>query len=130
MRCSCFSCECKCHYISFWNDWETLYISLLFQSPVENFIFVCEGHDEAFVTIRSSARYEAIRAMKTKFQRVVKALESLNSASEYLQTRGNAQIILLSILFYWEEILGKINLIQKKLREHGIGLDVCVCVCV
>ena len=47
--------------------------------------------------------------------------------------RGNTQIILLSIenffishLFYWKEILGQINPIQKKLQEPGIGLDVCV----
>ena len=55
-------------------------------------------------------------------------------ASENLQTRGDAQIILLSIenfsfmshFFYWEEIMGQINLTQKKLQEPGIGLDVCV----
>ena len=31
-----------------------------------------------------------------------------------------------SHLFYWEEILEQINLIQKKLQELGIGLNVCV----
>ena len=29
-------------------------------------------------------------------------------------------------LFNWEEILGQINLFQKKLQEPDIGLDVCV----
>ena len=32
----------------------------------------------------------------------------------------------MSHLFYWEEILGQINLIQKKLQEPGISLNVCV----
>ena len=29
-------------------------------------------------------------------------------------------------LFYLKEILRKINVIQKKLQEPGIGLDVCI----
>ena len=32
----------------------------------------------------------------------------------------------MSNLFNWEEILGQINLIQKKLQESDIGLNVCV----
>ena len=32
----------------------------------------------------------------------------------------------MSYLFYWEEILAQINLIQKKLQEPGISFDVCV----
>ena len=85
------------------------------------------------ITTRRRAPYEAIRAEKIGFQGLIQTLDSLTSASENLQPRGNAQIILLSIenfsfmsyLFYWEEILGQINLFQKKLQEPGIGLDVC-----
>lgn len=75
---------------------------------------------------------------KTGFQGVIKVLDSLTSASENLQMRGDTQIILLSIenfsfmshLFNWEEILGQINLIQKKLQETGIPeflarIDLC-----
>ena len=32
----------------------------------------------------------------------------------------------MSHLFYSEEILGQINLINKKLQKFGIALDVCV----
>ena len=86
------------------------------------------------VTTCWNARYEAIRAVKTRFPRVIQAFDSLISASENLQTREDAQIILLSVqkfsfmshFFYWEEIMGQINLIQKKLQEPGIGLDVYV----
>ena len=81
-----------------------------------------------------NAHYEAIRAVKIGFQGVIQTLDSLTSASENLQTREFAQIILLSIenfffmsyLFYWEEIQGQINLIQKEVQELVIGLDVCV----
>ena len=45
MRCLYLSCKCKCHYI-FWSDWETLYI--FSASNLRDFIFTCEGHDEAF----------------------------------------------------------------------------------
>ena len=83
---------------------------------------------------RWNARYEAVCAVKTGYQRVIQALNSLTSASGNLQTRGDAHIILLTIenfsfmshFFYWEEIMGQINLIQKKLQEPGIGLDVRV----
>ena len=71
--------------------------------------------------------------MKTEIQGMIQALDSLTLASENLQTSGDTQIILLSTetfsfmshLFYWEEILGQINLFQKKLQKHGIGFDVC-----
>ena len=84
------------------------------------------------VTTNWSACFEAIHAVKTRFQGVIQALNSLTSASENLQTREDAQIIFLSMenfsftshLFYWEEILVQINLIQKKLQEPD--LDVCV----
>ena len=77
------------------------------------------------VTTCSSARYEAVYAVRIGFQGMIQALNSLTSSSENLQTRGDAQIILLSIenfsfmshLFYWEEIPGQINLIQKKLQN-------------
>ena len=49
------------------------------------------------VTTRWSVRYEAIRAVKTGFQGVIQALNSLATVSENLQTRGDAQIVLLSI---------------------------------
>ncbi len=48
------------------------------------------------VTTRWNSRYKAIRAVKTEFQGVIQALNSLTLALENLQTRGNAQIILLS----------------------------------
>ena len=86
------------------------------------------------VTTRWSVPYEAIQAVKTGFQGVTQALNSLTSTPENLQTRGDLQIILLSIenfsfmshLFYYEDILGQINLIQKKLQKPVIGLDMCV----
>ena len=61
---------------------------------------------------------------------MIQVLNSFTSASENLQTRGDAEIILLSIenssfmsrMFYWEEILGQINLIQKKHQELSIDL--------
>ena len=60
-----------------------------------------------------STHYKTIHAVKTEFQGVIQALDSLTSASENLQTRGYIQIISFSIenffmshLFYWEEILG------------------------
>ena len=67
------------------------------------------------VTTRWSARYEAIRAVKTRFQGLIQTLHSLTSASENLQTRGDAQIILLSTenfsfmshLFYWKKFWDK-----------------------
>ena len=85
-----------------------------------------------FVNTRWSARYEAIRAVKTGFQEVIQSHDLLTSASENIQKRGDVQIILLSIerfsfmshLFYWNS--GQINLIQKDLQEPGIGLGGCV----
>ena len=58
----------------------------------------------------ATTRYKTIRAVKTGFQGVIQTLDSLTPAFENLQTRGDAQIILLSIdnfsfmshLFYWE----------------------------
>ena len=75
------------------------------------------------VTIRWSTCNEAIRAVKTGFQGVIQALDSLTSPSEDFQTREDSKIILILIenfslmshLFYWKEILFQINLIQKKL---------------
>ena len=85
------------------------------------------------VTIRWSARYEVIHAMKTGFQGVIQTLNSLTSVSENLQTWKDAQIILVLIenffmshLLYSEEIHGQINHIQKKLQEPSIGLVMCV----
>ena len=85
------------------------------------------------VTTRWSVCYKAIRAVKIGFQGMIQALDSLTSASENLQTRVDAQIILLSVenlfishLFYCEEFLRQINLIEKKLQEPDIALDVCV----
>ena len=71
------------------------------------------------ITTHWSARYETIRAVKTRFQGMIQALESITWASENLQAGEDARIILLSIenfsfmshLFYWDEILGDINLI-------------------
>ena len=83
------------------------------------------------VTTRRRARYEAICAVETGFQCVIQALDSLISTLENLQTREDAQIICFKLktsschFFYWEEILGQINLIQKKLQEPGVGLDLC-----
>ena len=48
------------------------------------------------VTTRWSARYEGIHEVKTGFQGVIQAVYSLTSASKSLQTRGDAQINLLS----------------------------------
>ena len=87
---------------------------------------------KCLVTTNWSARYEAIRAVKTRFQKVFQALDLLTPASENLQTRGYVQIILLSIenfsfashLFFWEKILRQINRIQKKIQEPGFSLDV------
>ena len=52
---------------------------------------------KSLITARWSSRYEAIRAVKTRFQGLIQALDLQTSASENLQTRGDAQIILLSI---------------------------------
>ena len=51
------------------------------------------------VTTRSSARYKPIRAVKNGFQGVIQELDSLTLASENLQTRGDAQVILIS---FWK----------------------------
>ena len=79
---------------------------------------------KCLVTIRAryKARYKAIRAVKTGFQGVIQGRDLLTSASEHLQMRRDAQIILLSIenisfmsyFFDWEEILGQINLIPLR----------------
>ena len=96
MQCSCLSSECKCHYI-FRTDLETLHIF----SPSNHWWKVLSSHVKVMmkrlVTTCWSARYEAIRAVKNKFQGGIQTFDSLTTASENVQTRVGAQIILLSI---------------------------------
>ena len=99
------------------NCWEVLSLQM-------NFMM------KRLVTTRWGTRYKTIRAVKTEFQGMIQALNLLTSASENLQTRGNAYILLSienfvkSPLFYWKEFREQINFTRKKLQDPGIGLDV------
>ena len=65
---------------------------------------------------------------------MIKALEELMSTSENVQTRGEAELVLNSLLrfdifchlYFWEEVLKEINTLQKQLLTSGLALDVCV----
>ena len=62
--------------------------------------------------------------MKTEFHRVIQALVSLTAASENLQTREHTNHFAFNrkFLLHVTLVLGKINLIQKKLQECVIDL--------
>ena len=99
-----------------------------------SFIFAYGGHDEAFgnhpleCTLRSYSCSEN-RISRSDLGNGFINLSFWKSSNEKECSKHFASIENLSFmsrLFYREEILGQINLIQKKLLEPGIGLDVCV----
>ena len=128
MRFSCLSWGCKRQYI-FRSDWESGFS--LFLTPVGRFIFVYEGHDGTF---ENDPLECTLRSYSCRENQISRSDSGTRFIKYNHQMRGDAQIILLPIenfsfmlhLFYREEILIQINLIQKKLQKQGIGLDVWV----
>jgi len=72
--------------------------------------------------------------VKGGFLLVMKGLDDLTSASQNVQTRGGAQVVLNSLLlfgifchlYFGEVVLKEINTLQNQLQTPGLSLDVCV----
>ena len=81
---------------------------------------------------RWSAREGAVRVIATKFTELVELLQSLNEdGTESADTRGKAGNLLTSLLTFefvcflslWEQVLPKINIIQKRLQSPKMNLQ-------
>ena len=80
---------------------------------------------------RWSAREAAVRAIAVSFGKLVELLQSLNEDQhESTDTRAKAGILLKSLLtfncvvylYFWNEVLHKINVVQKRLQSPNMNL--------
>ncbi|XP_044765413.1 zinc finger MYM-type protein 1-like [Coccinella septempunctata] len=83
---------------------------------------------------RWSAHHDAVKPIFKNFKKLVDAVDKLCDASENLDTRGAAELLMKNIcnfnflcfLHLWYHILQEVNHAQKYLQIQGISLEKCV----
>lgn len=83
---------------------------------------------------RWSSHFEAVKPVFNCFEKIVEAIEAMCDASETIETRGAAQILLpaicdfsfLSFLCLWREILEEVDDAQKYLQIRGLCFEKAV----
>ena len=83
------------------------------------------------VETRWSAKHDAVKVIKSHYEKVLEALERLTGPIENADTRGDASVVLASItkfqfisyLNMWGEILPEIDKTQKYLQNKVLGFD-------
>ena len=80
---------------------------------------------------RWSAHHDAVNPVDKQFDKFVEAIKALCDPKENLKTRGDAEILLPSLLnftflcylYLWSDILAEVNHTQKYLQIKGLPLD-------
>lgn len=82
---------------------------------------------------RWSARHEAVKMLKNKFEEVLEVLEELTDSSQTSETRSGASLLLtamqsfnfLTFLGFWAAVLPEVDDAQIYLQKRGLSVDKC-----